>query len=1053
MRFVRTWLLAAVALFVVATAATAQITRGSISGVVKDPTGLAVPGATVTVTNTATNVSQETVTDGEGLYRVSALEPGNYTVKASLSGFSSFEAKDVVVPPSTEVRVPVDLKVGSVTETVSVTAETLAVALNKTSPTIGFTLNSKQVVDLPLAGGRNINNLILTAPNAASSTGQGTFVVNGQRSRNNNFMIDGSDNNDISVTISTTTIVPESVAEFQVLTNPYAVEFGRNTGGQINVITKSGGDRFKGDVWDYYTTSHLYSLTNIEKAACADPTNCHPAPYYRHQAGGDLGGPIVKGKTFFYGLFQYDPQRPGATPGTSTRMPTAAGFAALANVPLGAGQTAASRQAVLSRLSFLNDVYSQGVVFRTLQNTLVNGVPIETGIANVNIISPSTYKAFQGRIDQKVTNNDNFTVRELYNPKVDENAISNCNFGSTFCGNQDLKDNNLAISETHVLNAVQLNEFRFSWVRRNLAFPENDAASPTAIISGLFTVGGANNFPQGRLSNAYQFSDTFTWTKSRHTIKAGADIRYNVMDNLAAFDSKGTFNFDNLQNYMNDFATSFAQALQTASWHANQWQNFLFAQDDFRVTPELTLNFGLRYEISTVPLGFFGATDPQSLGALVPGPVQKDTNNWAPRVGAAWSPNSSNPIIGNGKSVFRAGFGIGYDVLFYNLLTVNGSNYPNVVVGNLFNVQNLYPNLLPVSGAAVFDPLAAYTNSPSDTQSPETRYYSASWQRDVANTIIEIGYTGAHSYKGINQWDMNPSVLTAAQAALVASTRNANAIPGVQARRIFPQFGDRVVIPAYVGPNGVDAEARSVYNAGYISANKRLTHGVQVAASYTYSSLFSNNDASLGEGGTTESSQRPQSFFDIASEWSVSQFDRPHRFTSSYSWELPGPKSGWLSEVLGGWQWTGVTSIQSGRPFTITTGVDSNGDSKVGSDRPNINPAGTFVWDDQHTTFVNNGYYVAPTGTNGLPLTNALGNGNAPRNDQRGPRLLNTDFSLIKNFKIGGGRVALIRADLLNAFKNPNYGVPVLNMSSLSFGQNTNNWGRRSVQISAKFSF
>ena len=738
----------------------AQITRGAISGVVRDPAGLVVPGATVTVTNDDTKTTQNTVSDVEGFYRVAALEPGRYTVKVELQSFATVEAKDIVVPPSTEVRVPVELKVGNVTETVSVTANAVAAALNKTSATIGMTIGSKQIVELPLSGGRNINNLVLTAPNVSMAgftvnAGQGTYIVNGQRSRNNNYMIDGSDNNDISVTISTSSVVPESVAEFQVLTNPYSVEFGRNTGGQINVITKSGGDRFKGDLWDYYTTSKFYSLTNLEKASGLT----EPARYYRHQAGGDIGGPIVKGRTFFYGLFQYDPQRPGPTPSTTTvRVPTPTGFAVLSAAPLGAGQTAASRQAVLARLAFLNDVYSSGATFRTLTNTLVNGVPIETGLTNVNIISPSTYKTVQFRIDQKISNSDNVTFRELYNPKIDENVAGfNCAFGATFCGNQDLKDQNFAASETHLFNSAQINEFRFSAVRRNLDFPENDPKSPTATISGLFTIGGLANFPQSRLSNAYQFSDTFTWTKSRHTIKAGADIRYNVLDNVAAFDSKGTFTFDNLQNYMNNFATTFQQALQTASFTAKQWQSFLFVQDDFRVTPELTLNLGLRYEVSGVPLGFFGATDAQSLAALVPGPVQRDTNNWAPRVGAAWSPSSSNKVIGNGKSVFRAGFGIGYDILFYNLLTVNGSNYPNVVVPQQFNVQNLYPNVAPLTGAAVFDPNATYTNSEADTQNPDSRYYSASWQRDIGDVLLEVGYTGSRGYKGINQWQMNPA--------------------------------------------------------------------------------------------------------------------------------------------------------------------------------------------------------------------------------------------------------------------------------------------------------
>ena len=182
--------------------------------------GLVVPGATVTVTNDDTKTTQNTVSDVEGFYRVAALEPGRYTVKVELQSFATVEAKDIVVPPSTEVRVPVELKVGSVTETVSVNASALAVSLNKTSPTIGVTIGAKQVVDLPLAGGRNVNNLILTAPNVSMAgftvnAGQGTYIVNGQRSRNNNYLIDGSDNNDISVTVSTSSVVPESQAEFR----------------------------------------------------------------------------------------------------------------------------------------------------------------------------------------------------------------------------------------------------------------------------------------------------------------------------------------------------------------------------------------------------------------------------------------------------------------------------------------------------------------------------------------------------------------------------------------------------------------------------------------------------------------------------------------------------------------------------------------------------------------------------------------------------------------------------------------------------------------------
>ncbi len=543
---------------------------------------------------------------------------------------------------------------------------------------------------------------------------------------------------------------------------------------------------------------------------------------------------------------------------------------------------------MLDRIKFLQDVYSSGVGFRTPQTTLVNGVPIETGLTNVNIVAPSTYNTYLGRIDHRLTKSDNVTFRYSYTPREDINLTSNCAFGALFCANQTTKDTNLGASTTHLFSSPLLNEFRFSLVRRDLAFPENDPKSPTATITGLFTIGGASNFPQGRVSNAYQFSDTFTWTKDRHTLKFGADIRYNKLNNTAAFDSKGTFTFSNLQDYMNNVASVFQQALQTASFVAKQWQTFFFVGDDFRVTPELTLNLGVRYELSTVPLGMFGATDPDSLGARVPGPVKQDKNNWAPRVGFAWSPRSRSPILGMGKTVLRGGFGVGYDVLFYNLLTVNGSNYPRVVVPQLFNVQNLYPNVTAVGGSAVFNPLATWVNSAENTQNPRSQYYSFSMQREFSNFVLEIGYTGSRGSHGINQIEMNPAVLTAEQAALVRTTLSTSAIPGVQARRLFPQYGSRLLIPTDTGSNGVNMNSKSQYNAMFVSLNKRFSRGLQFGGSYTYGRMYSNNDASLGEGGTGQSSQRPQNDTNYAVEWSRSAFDRPHRFTASFIWEIPG---------------------------------------------------------------------------------------------------------------------------------------------------------------------
>lgn len=325
----------------------AQMTRGSIAGTARDGSGAVVPGATMTVTSVATNAMQSVVTDAQGFYRVPALEPGRYIVTTELSGFRKVEQRDVDVRPALETPLDVRLEPAGVGETVQVTADAGTAGLNKTNPTIATSINARSVEELPLPGGRNINNLVLTVPNSSSTTGQGTYAINGNRPRNNNYMVDGSDNNDISVTIATSQIVPESVAEFQVMQNPYSVEFGRNSGGQINVITKSGSNRFKGDFFDYYQSSGLNSRTNIEKANNLTT----PPKLIRHQLGGDLGGPLLRDKLFFFGLYQRDSQRPANRPSPTTiRIPTQAGYAALQNVPMRDGQSAASRQGVLRQI-------------------------------------------------------------------------------------------------------------------------------------------------------------------------------------------------------------------------------------------------------------------------------------------------------------------------------------------------------------------------------------------------------------------------------------------------------------------------------------------------------------------------------------------------------------------------------------------------------------------------------------------------------------------------------------------------------------------------------
>ena len=1039
------------AVFLLANAATpvfAQLTRGTISGTVKDNTGALLPGVTVIVTNNATGVVRTTVTNESGFYRAPALEPATYTVKAELQGFKVLENRDVPVLPSAEATVDFTLEIGGLTETVDVTAESTAVTLNKTNGSIGQTFTSRQASELPLPN-RNAVNLALLAPNVTSTMGQTSISANGQRSRNNNFMIDGTDNNDVSVTIPTVPVPPDSIAELNVQTNPYNAEFGRNSGAQLNIITKSGTNRFSGSVFDFYSDSDLNARDNTEKDAGQDS----PTPFEQHQWGAGVGGPIVPNKAFFYGLFQNTRLRRDIL-GNTVRTITPEGFAALQAVPLRDGQSAASRQAVLDRLGFLQDLYGQNLEFRSLTDVTANGVPIQTGQINVTRDAPSDDWYYFGRGDVNLGEHT-LTGRYIRRKLDNTNTASNLQFGSIFAGDTLTIDQNMSTGVTSILGPSTLNEARFAWIKRDLAFPENDPTSPTAIIGGLFTIGGASNFPQGRVQSTYQFQNITTLQRGQHSFKLGADIRYVELENLAAFDSKGTFRFNNLQDYMNNVANTFAQALQTSSFDATQWNQSYFVQDDWRPTPNLTINLGLRYENSTVPFGLFGAEDPEVLAALVPGPAQRDDNNWAPRVGFAWSPTPSSGlgrlILGEGHSSIRGGYGKSFDVLFYNILTVNGSNYPRVVVGLLDNATDVYPTIVPVTGAAEFNPLATFVNSPETIESPETHLWSLSWQRELARQFVfEVGYTGSLGRNGVSQGQANYAVLTDEQAATVRNTLSTTSIPTVQQRRLFPDFGSRVLI---------DGINKSEYHGVYTSLNKRFSNGLQFGSSYTYSRLYSDGDESLALGFTAGSPQIPQDYANLDAEWSRSAFDRPHRLVVNWLYEVPWFSGGWadsavVRQVFSGWQLAGVAQFQAGQPFTIVTGVDSNGNGG-GGDRPNLG-SGSLVPDPQtgnYRTFTNDGAYVVPLGSNGLPLAFSLGNGNAPRNGLRGPGFQNWDLSLSKRFRTVAEQALSVRFDFINLFNQDNYGNPVSNMNSPDFGKNTNNWGNRVILVSLGYRF
>lgn len=1048
----------------------AQLTRGFISGTVTDTSGALVPGAQVSVTNVATNIERQTTTNDAGVYRFVAVEPGNYSVEFKLAGFQSYRASGITVGPTQEVVLNHALVVGAESTTVEVMAAPAGVELAKATPTIDRTLSGRLVAELPIIsnGGtfRDVTRLALLAPTVNRAPGSNEFAANGQRARNNNFILDGTDNNDLSVTLANARVVPEGVGEFQVQTNSYSAEFGRNSGAQVSIVTKSGTNDMHGEVWDFYRGNWLepVSLQNRRAGLKETPRFVH------NQAGVDFGGPIIKDRTFFFGLLEANRRReaPDARNADTPSIPTPAGYAALQTIPLAAGQTAKSRQDVLNALRFLPDVHKLITNYANLTTQTVNGVPIQIGTARIPLANPHNFWFITSKLDHKLTENDTLSYRFLLDKRDQPDVVSNLQFGSRWSGAQTILGQNHAASYTRNFGPRLINEFRFGYIRRNLDFPENDPTTPTTIISGAFTIGGTNAFPQSRISDTFQWQDVATYLMGRHSLKMGVDIHYNKLFNRAGFDSKGTWRFNSLADFINNQAFSLDQAVNEATFDARQTNQNYFFQDDFKVTPQLTLNFGIRYEYSDVPFGFFGAATDAIAAVGVPRDVQPDKNNWAPRVGFAYSPNASGGwmqnLFGNGETVIRGGFGMGYDVLFYNILTNTASNYPRVVNSQILQpvTINLFPTLAPkIATIPPLNPLLTFVNSPSDSQNPTVHFWSLSVQRQFkTDYILELGYTGNRSYHGVRQGQTNPGILTKQQADTVVASRNANSIPGAQQRRLNPNWGSRVTL---------ETTALGEYHAMFLRFDKKLSNGLLVGANYTWSANFSDNDESLGVSAITNATpQIPQNYFDYRNDWSRSIFDRPHRVVVHYSYELPwlradAANAGALKHIFKGWQIAGYTEWQSGQPFTIRTGVDSGGSGTATPWRPNYNPNGTLIPDPASgdlRTFVTpingTGVFVSPLTAGGLPLANSMYlGGNVGRNTLRGPAYHNWNFSLLKTMRVTERVGVQLRSDFTNLWNHKNFQPPVNNMSSPAFGTNTADLltDSRQIQLSLKVKF
>lgn len=1041
-------------IFIYQFTAQGQTINGSISGTVIDTQDAVVSGATVTATNNQTGSTRTVETNDSGSFRFSGLPVGVYTVKVEKSGFDSLINNNVQVSVASDANLQLKLETGSVGATVDVST-TVGEVLDTTQSQVSKTVNEKQILELP---GRNtLNGLALlnpgVLPNQNGRPGSG-FAVNGNRTRSNNFTIDGANNNDQSLSIPRQNLPPEAVQQFQIITNTFAAEFGRNAGSYVNQITRSGTNEFHGTgfwTWqgnglDALTTNQQRSFnTNVQalgpKRALRNTRNVTVDNIY----GGTLGGPIFKNHTFFF--TSIDSQDFRSTLGAVAR--TAFSSTARARLQLpGRGFDPGALNFLLS-YPVANDPTPSGSI--TLAGTAAIACPASD--PNCNVIPIEIYNRTQGtgvpyatqfdrglfKINTKINDNDNLSFRYLVDKSYDPGQTASLPGQEA---GQVLRNDSFTINDVYVITPSWLNEARFTYSRRALYNVENQGPQFTVTGAGALTRGNANN-PQYRTDNVYEITDNISFTPSNHAFKFGYNLLIYKLASFFAPNSRGTISYAGLADFLQDRNAQYQRYAGDGLTDATTYENSWFAQDDWRVNQDLTLNLGVRYEYVTAPYGFFSEAKP-------------DVNNIAPRVGFAWNPKN----WADGKFVFRGGFALAYDQIFQNVLLNNSRNYPrgvNIAVTNvsgqrLYDLNNLPP--APSPSAYTGDPnlLDVRLFSPNQRiKQPMSRQITLSLQYQLyKDYVFKAEYITTNGSNLVREYETNYGFCSTA----LVSTGSASAIRNpLDSRGVLCSANPATLATArpittrasIVHGQGI---ANSSYHAGQFTLEKRVSRAnlanvdlgdITFNANYTYSAFISEADDILGGQANRTVTSDPR---DPAIDKARSGFDQPHRFVINFLWgtpKIPEIYGSFLGRILNDWQLSAVGTYASGTPFSILNGNNALGITPSAllstvqlSQRVSVNPSGTYGTVSVPCTVGSAGCTtVAPGIGQSNPsayfIVNAASSGilgTLGANTERTGGTQNWNSALVKNIRTFSENQRLqLRMEVFNVFNHRNFTV------------------------------
>jgi Carboxypeptidase regulatory-like domain len=969
-----------VALALVVMPAFGQVTSGNITGSVYDQTGATVPNATIVVRNQETDQESSTTSTSAGDYRFENLTVGKYTLTATAAGFSKAEVKDVEVQLNVTVTTNINLAVGQ--STTSVQVSEAAVAVDTTTAQIQTTFDSKQISDLPnTATGSGVLNLSLlqAGVGTSGSVGAGSGPsIGGQRPRNNNFTIEGIDNNSGTVTGPMVSIPNDAVAEFTLMANQYSPDFGHSSGGQFNQIVKSGTNQFHGTLYEYFQNRNLDAADNFNAIS---GTALHPR-FDNNRFGGTVGGPIKKNKLFFFLNYEYNPVGSAGSAGL-LYAPTAAGYATIAADPqvnqtnlaifqkyAGTAPTAVNPS--VTPYPLLGNL-ADGPEYK--QSTIV-GTPIQIGQISVQAPNYSNFESGVAAIDYNISDKDALRGRFVMNRDgFIDTAATFPVFYQTIPDNFYL----FALSEYHNFTPTLINEFRAGYNRNstqtavgNQTFPGLDAF-PNLVFNELngLQIGPDPNAPQGGYQNTYQATDNVTWTKGSHSFKFGFDGIRNISPQTFTQRSRGDYEYNYFSDYLLDFTPDYlAQRSQGFPiYWGNRWLFGWYGNDTWKLRPNLTVNLGLRYEYDTVP----AAEEEQSLNSLasVPGLIEfnsprPQTDNFMPRIGIAYSPGTS------GKTSIRAGFGINYDVLFDNLgllslppelsTTVDVTGCASAACS--LNGQANGGNFLATGGIPGSVPSSAYTPAearaatagfvPDVQRRPKSYQWNIGIQHEFAgNYVFESRYLGTRGLDLPVQDQLNIVPIVNGSNALplywsMPSVATLNSLPNTLGNLDnIANSAAGGIVPAYFNAGfnssvitSYQPYGSSIYHGWANQLTRRFSNGLQFIGAYTWSHAIDNSTAEVFS--TYATPRRPQNSQDVDADRSSSALDHRQRFSMEVMYDVPFFKhSNWLARnVLGNWEIAPIYTYQVGQPYTVQAGDDANLNFDSAPDRATVNPSG-----------------------------------------------------------------------------------------------------------------